>query len=473
VKHREPVATGRFYPDDENELKANLEQLFLACRPPLNLKNIRALIVPHAGYVFSGEVAASAYNQLIPGIVFRRVFILASSHCARYSGASLYNQGHYKIPGGKIEVDLELVNQLIKDHPVFDFYPEAHSNEHSLEVQLPFLRHRLGKSFKLVPIVIGTNDLDEIRQIAEALKPYFSEENLFVVSTDFSHYPEYEAAKKLDKLTAEAILKNDPGEFYQIIQENKKRAIPNLSTSICGWTSVLALLYLTTGNKSLKYQAIQYQNSGDAKFYSDKSRVVGYHAIVVNEVKEEVFLLSENDKKYLLALARERLSKYLQHQVYGSPKETVPEAAKEECGAFVSIYKGRELRGCIGRFSGGQKLFKLIEELAVSSANDYRFEQVTEDDLPKINIEISVLTPLKRIFNIDEFELGRHGIYIKQGDRSGTFLPQVAEKTGWGREEFISRCSRDKAQLVPDGWKTAELYTYEAIVFSERDFQQE
>jgi MEMO1 family protein len=468
VKHREPVAAGRFYPGSRNELKANLEQLFLACRPSFNLKTLRAVIAPHAGYIFSGEVAASAYNQLPADAVYQRVFIFASSHCARYKGASIYNQGHYKTPVGKIEVDLELVDQLIGNHDVFSFYPEAHSDEHSVEVQLPFLRYKLGKSFKLVPVVIGTNDLKEIEQIAGALRPYFTRENLFVVSTDFSHYPHDDDAREVDQRTAEAILKNDPDEFYKTIQENKKLAVSNLVTSICGWSSMLALLYLTAGNELLKYHHIQYKNSGDAKLYSDRNRVVGYHAMVVSDTWEETFSLSERDKEYLLKLARERLSKYLRRQVYISSEENIPEAAKVQAGAFVTIYKGRELRGCIGRFSGGQQLYKLVEELAVSSANDYRFDPVSEADLPEINIEISVLTPLKRIFSIDEFELGKHGIYIKQGDRTGTFLPQVAGKTGWDKEKFISRCSRDKAQIGTDGWKSAELYTYEAIIFSEK-----
>lgn len=475
MRHREPVAAGRFYSDNKNELKADLERLFLDCQPSLNLHKIRALIAPHAGYVFSGEVAASAYNQVSENVEYKRVFVIASSHCMRGFGASIYNEGHYKTPLGKVKVDIELANQLIENHEVFDFYPDAHSDEHSLEVQLPFLRYKLGKSFKLVPIVLVTNSHEEIKKIAKALTPYFNSENLFVISSDFSHYPNYEDALKLDKLTAEAILRNDPEVFLQTINENKKRAIPNLATSICGWTSVLTLLYHTQGNRQMKYHLVQYKNSGDAKLYADHNRVVGYHAIVVNEELDETdFTLSEKDRKYLLVLARERLLKYLGHQFYISPEEKkIPEALKALAGAFVSIYKGRELRGCIGRFSGGDQLYKLIEDLAVSAANDYRFEPLSVDDLPEVNIEISVLTPLKRIFSIDEFELGRHGIYIKQGDQSGTFLPQVADKTGWTKEEFVSRCSRDKARIGSDGWKTAELYTYEAIVFSEQEFPQE
>lgn len=472
MKHREPVAAGRFYPDDKKELKADLEQLFLVCQPPFNLQKIRALIAPHAGYVFSGEVAASAYNQLDSEANYQRVFVIASSHCARYQGASIYNQGHYKIPLGKVKVDTELANELIEANRVFSFYPEAHRDEHSLEVQLPFLRYKLGKTFKLVPIVIGTNDLNEIKQIADALKPWFTSENLFVISTDFSHYPEYKAAQKLDKITAEAILKNDPDIFFQTIQGNKKRPIDHLSTSICGWSSVLTLLYLTAGDETISYHHIQYKNSGDSLQFSDKNRVVGYHAIVVDEPKNDSFIIQDKDKELLLNIARERLSKYLHRQNFIPSEKVIPEILKTKTGAFVSIYKGRELRGCIGRFSEDQELYRLVEELVVSSANDFRFELINAKDLPEIRIEISILSPMKRIYSINEFTLGKHGLYIKKGVHSGTFLPQVAEKTGWTKEEFFMHCSRDKAHLDPDGWKTAELYTYEAIIFNEQDFLQ-
>ena len=473
MKNREPIVAGRFYSDNKSELIADLEQFFLTCKPSLNFKKLRALIAPHAGYVFSGEVAASAYNQIPENASYKRVFVIGSSHCTWGAGASIYNEGHYITPLGKVKVDIELANQLIEGNEVFNFYPDAHRNEHSLEVQLPFLQYKLGDSFKLVPIVLVTNKPEEISLIVEALAPYYNSENLFVISSDFSHYPNYEDAQKVDKLTAEAIVKNNPDLFLQKIKENKNLGISNLSTSVCGWTSVLTLLYLSSGNKHLKFHLVQYKNSGDAKFYADRNRVVGYHAIVVNDNEEDDFTLSKTDKQYLLMLARERLSKYLRRQSYFFPDEQIPELVKTKTGVFVSIYKGKELRGCIGRFADNQELFRLVEDLAVSAANDYRFDPVTEDDLPELNIEISVLTPLKRISGIDELELGRHGIYIRQGDQSGTFLPQVAEKTNWTKEEFISRCSRDKARIGSDGWKTAELFTYEAIVFNEQDFRQE
>lgn len=468
---RKPAVAGSFYPGTKAELQEELGRYFRLCEPQKNTRNIRALISPHAGYVFSGEVAASSFNQLDDSCIYKRVFVIASSHRARYRGASIYKQGNYITPLGSVKVDLQLAEQLIQKNDVFTFHPEAHYDEHSLEVQLPFLQYKLKKEFLLVPIVIGTNNTDEIKAIADGLKTYFTDENLFVISTDFSHYPSYEDAQEIDAITAESILKNDPGLFYQTIQKNKEKGIINLSTSICGWTSVLTLLYLTAENEALEYQHIQYKNSGDSKLYSDKNRVVGYHSIVVAGEDSSDFTLTDSNKKQLLKIARNRFEKYLKRELY-IPEEGLPSILKADAGAFVSIYLDDQLRGCIGSFSSGRELYKLVEELTVSSLNDHRFDPVSKEGLDDINIEISVLTPLKRIKSLDEFVLGKHGIYIKQGHRSGTFLPQVAEKTNWTKEGFVSRCSENKARIGSDGWKTAELFTYEAIVFSEKDFKQ-
>lgn len=470
MKHRQAVAAGRFYPDDQQALAAEMDLLFARCLPSRGLKNLRALIVPHAGYIFSGEVAASAYNQISKECLYKRIFVLASSHCAHYSGASIYKGGHYLIPGGKVKVDLKLASQLVEENPLFHFYQGAHDEEHSLEVQLPFLRYKLGPDIEIIPIVFGTQEPTEIEQIAQALQPYFTEENLFVISTDFSHYPAYDDAVKTDHYTAVVIAENDPKRLLQAIGELKRKEISGLVTGLCGWTSVLCLLYLTQGSDSVKYHLIQYKNSGDAEIYGSKNRVVGYHAMAVTSDYPEEFTLSVMEKVELLGIARESLTSWLKKHERKQSRDFNSILKKTGAGVFISLYRGNELRGCMGRFSEQVQLTDLVNELTVSSSGDYRFDPLEEDDLMVTNIEISVLSPLKRIYNLDEFELGRHGIYIRQGSQTGTFLPQVAAKTRWSKEEFISRCSRDKAHLGADGWKTAELYTYEAIVFSEKDF---
>jgi hypothetical protein len=132
---------------------------------------------------------------------------------------------------------------------------------------------------------------------------------------------------------------------------------------------------------------------------------------------------------------------------------------------FVSIYVKGELRGCIGNFAQEETLNDLIQRMAVSAACDHRFKNLQPDEADDMELEISVLSPLQKIESVAEIEPGKHGIYIKKGLNSGTFLPQVAKKTGWNLEEFLGHCARDKAGFSWDGWKDAEIYTYEAFVF--------
>ncbi len=470
MKHRQTAVAGVFYPGDRQTLTAELRQLFANCKPSRNLQDIRALIVPHAGYLFSGEVAASAYNQLAPEKRYKRIFILASSHRYSFDGASVFCSGHYLIPGGKVKVDLQLASRLVEEHSVFQFGEEAHEEEHSLEVQLPFLQYKLGKEIEIIPIILGTQNPKTIEQISGALKPYFTAENLFVVSSDFSHYPPYEEAKKADEITAMGIVENNPQVLLSTLEKIRQKNIPGLVTALCGWSSVLCLLYLSAGDDRLNFHRIQYKNSGDEKLHGNRKRVVGYQSLVLTGVGEVDFVLSDSEKIQLLKVARQSLVAWLNGEERERGRRVEKLTEKVGSGAFVSLYRKTELRGCIGRFTQEEALIPLVDDLAVSSANDYRFETLSSEDLPFITIEISVLSPLKRIESIDELELGKHGIYIRKGAQSGTFLPQVADKTGWSKEEFVSRCSHDKAHLGSDGWKTAELYIYEAIVFSEKDF---
>ncbi len=469
-RDREPAVAGQFYPANKDQLSHEVNKLFAQAVPLGNWNTVRALISPHAGYVFSGKIAASAYNQISKKTNYSNVFILASSHYVGFRGASVYSRGDFLLPGRNVRVDQGTAQKLIRENNLFTDYPEAHGQEHSIEVQLPFLQHQLGDNLRIVPIVIGTNRIDDIQEIAAGLKPYFIPENLFVVSTDFSHYPSWDNACKTDKLTAEAILKNDPEEFLKIRQIIKERHIPDLATPICGWTSMLTLLYLSAGNQQLHYHLIDYCNSGDNQLYGEKGRVVGYHAIILEETPDEKFQITPDEQKQLLAVAREKLKSYLNDTSFSFPS-AYPPLFDRELGAFVSLYKGTELRGCMGRFQCSEPLMRTIAEMTIASANDSRFLPVTADEADELTIEISVLSPLKRIHSIDEFELGKHGIYIKKNFNSGTFLPQVAKKSNWTREEFIAHCSHDKAHLGWNGWKTAELYTYEACVFSDNDFK--
>ena len=465
-ENRAPYFAGKFYPGTEPALRSLLKELFSNAKTiSEGNTQLRAIISPHAGYVFSGQVAASAFNQIPEGKTFKKIFVLASSHQFHFRGAAVFDSGNYETPLGEINVDAEVAKSLIESNELFIHYPEAHEYEHSLEVQLPFLQYKLGNDFSMVPLVLGTQDPSYCKKIAKALEPYFTPGNLFVISTDFSHYPDYEDAMDIDLLTSNAICSNDPEQLLKVIEKNKKKRISHLATSLCGWTSVLTLLYLTQ-NKNLEYKKIEYRNSGDAKPYGDKERVVGYWALAVRE-KGLPFRVKEEEQKEMLDKARKTIVKFVKT---GKQETTEPPQTdgilKQHLGVFVSIYIKNELRGCIGSFAKEKSLNDLVQQMAVSAACDFRFESPKPEELDDMTIEISVLSPLRKIDSIDEIKLGTHGIFIKKGLNSGTFLPQVAQKTGWNMEEFLGRCSRDKAGLGWDGWKDAEIYTYEAFIFS-------
>jgi AmmeMemoRadiSam system protein B/AmmeMemoRadiSam system protein A len=475
---REAAVAGRFYPLSKDELRDELTQLFsragkLVTEPIKQEEEIRAIISPHAGYVFSGTVAASAYMHLQKGNDFRRVFLIGSSHHAWFEGASIYYESSYITPLGKVEVDRKIATGLMNSNEIFQFHPEAHTNEHSLEVQLPFLQCILGPGFKIVPIIIGGQSTDTPRILADALKPFFSSDNLFIISTDLSHYPEYNDAVKVDKSTIESICTNDPDKFTGQLKENERKRIHNLSTSICGWTSVLTLLYMSCSTKGIRYIPVLYQNSGDIALYGEKSRVVGYQSIIVAQGKpssEDPFKLSIDEKKLLLSIARESISNHIESTRTISPDEdSLPRALKEHCGAFVSVYVDDTLRGCIGRIENDEAIYTTVQKMAVASASrDHRFSPIIQSEIDKMHIEISLLTPLRKISSPSEIVPGKHGILIRKDSRSGTFLPQVAEKTGWDALEMLAQCSDRKAGLGRNGWKDADIFVYEAEVFSDK-----
>lgn len=281
--NRKPSVAGQFYPGEPSILRSEVTRLLKMAKPCTQKQTIPlAIIVPHAGYIFSGITAASAYNQLGPEPYIERVFILASSHQMHYQGASIYRSGDYETPLGIIKIDHETIDSLCNANTLFTSREDAHLFEHSLEVQLPFLQVILNKPFNLIPIILGTHSAEECSSLAETLSPYLAKRNLFIISSDFSHYPSYNDAIENDRITTNAILSNDPNHLINTLEENRRLEIPGLITSLCSWTSVLTLLYMTQ-QRAFSYHWIDYQNSGDQTIYGDRKRVVGYSSIAIYE----------------------------------------------------------------------------------------------------------------------------------------------------------------------------------------------
>lgn len=464
---RPATQANRFYTGNPEELSQEVDSFLALHSSRTTYQNVAALIVPHAGYYFSGNVAASAYMTLNPKKSYKRIFLLGPSHHEWLNGASVNSKvDYYATPLGNVKVDRETAQQLIDADSVFSYKAAAHAQEHCLEVQLPFLQRRLDEVPPIVPIIISTNDYSKLKRMAEMLRPYFTDDNLFIISSDFSHYPSYEDAYEVDTKTGKAIETGDVEQLIATIENNADSGKRNLATSACGEFPIITLMLMLNHNYEIKH--LMYQNSGDIDNH-DHSRVVGYHAFAFlrKQISETEFTLTDADKKQLKEIALQSIKDSLDSKPIARPTlHSQLSILNSKCGAFVSLHKYGRLRGRIGHFGEDYPLHEIVAEMARAAAfEDPRFTPVTREELDDIDIEISVLTPMRRIQSIDEFELHRHGIYIRKGFRSGTFLPQVADEVNWTKEEFFGHCSQDKAGLGWDGWRDAELYVYEAIVF--------
>ena len=464
---RPATQANRFYTGDAKELSEEVDSFLAQHRGETVYNNVAALIVPHAGYYYSGNVAATAYMSMPKDKPYKRIFLLGPSHHEWLDGASVNAEAdYYATPLGHVKVDHETALRLTDSDSVFSYQPKAHDREHCLEVQLPFLQRRFGENVmpSIVPIIISTNDYQKLKRIANVLKPYFTEENLFVISSDFSHYPSYEDACEVDAKTGKAIETGNVEQFIAVLEENSRSGKRNLATSACGELAIATLLLMMDRTYEVKH--LLYQNSGDVD-NQEHNRVVGYHAFAILRGASQEFVLSDEEKKILKEIAFTSIKDSLAGKPVAQPilNSQYP-VLNSKCGAFVSLHKQGRLRGCIGHFGEDVPLHEIVAEMARAAAfEDPRFMPVTKDELEDIDIEISVLTPMRRIQSLDEFELHRHGIYIRRGYRSGTFLPQVADEVNWTKEEFVSHCAQDKAGIGWDGWRDAELYVYEAIVF--------
>lgn len=483
---RKAAVAGGFYPAGSKELEKMVDTLILEAHPPEVKGKVRGIIVPHAGYIFSGRVAADAYKTL-QGQDIKTVVLLGNCHTEGFNGISVYKGGAFETPLGLVEIDQDLAAIIMATNPqmILD-RPSVHQQDHILEVQLPFLQ-RVLHHFKIVPIVFG-NDHPALTQIlADALKDTVDDKTLIVVSTDMSHYPPYALATTADHETIRAISSGKAKNLDTTLQRLSGEHIPNAVTFLCGVSAVRTLLLIAQDLGLSNPQLLKYTNSGDS-FAGDKNRVVGYSSFVITDpdstpapllpegeikvaAEKNDDLLNPAEQKELLSIARASVESAIRGK-FEPPPTPQSEMLHKHLGAFVTLHKHGQLRGCIGRFEPDIPLYLVVTQMAIAAATqDRRFQPVSRDELGQLDYEVSVLSPTRNVKSADEIDIGKHGVTVGKAWHSGVFLPQVAKETGWSKEEFLAELCSQKAGLPRDCWKdpSVQLSVFTAQVFAEEE----
>ena len=468
-KVRPAACAGSWYPADAAELSQMVDKWLDDAEGGGKRKPL-ALIVPHAGYRFSGPTAAAAFAKL-RGHSYERVIVLAFSHrhAGRYHGVDVPKDiSAYDTPLGKIEIDKKACAKLLEKSP-FVSTPGIGDDEHSLELQLPFLQRVLKEKFELVPLYLGVMDDRDIVAAAQLLAPLIDDKTLLVASTDFTHYgPNFgytpfadnipDGVKKLADGASGPICCCDYDGFVDHIVKTKD--------TICGRGPVKLLLRILSMRGGARGERIVYETSG--KILNDWSNTVTYQSF---EFTDRPGTLSEEERAELLRIARDTVTAYVSGKdIPKVDKKQLTDKLQADGACFVTLQNNKRLRGCIGNMVAVGPLYEGVINNAVSACRDQRFvnDPVTAKELDGLHIEISYLTPLKEIKNVEEIVVGQHGLFITDQWRRGVLLPQVAYERGWTREQFLEQTCR-KAGLPQDAWKrpTAKIESFEAEVFGE------
>ena len=431
--------------------------------------------MPHAGYQYSGKCAAAGYAALGGGDI-RRVVILGTPHRAHVRGGSIPMVNAYQTPLGDVPLDREACDELLA-HDLFTSDAHAHAQEHSIEIQLPFLQTVLPEA-AIVPILIGEPGAGQWERFAGALGEVVDESTLVVVSTDFTHYgPRFDYMPFRDSIPAN-LEKLDGGAFECIKALDGKGFLDykrRTGATICGANAVAALLHLMTGRADATL--LHYARSSDIA--DDQTDCVSYGTFVFTEREAEIVEggLLPDEKRTLISIARTSLEQWVRHRKKTDPLKgdfEITTALREDRGAFVTLRKEGRLRGCIGYIEGRRPLAVTVAENAVNAgSHDFRFPQPVEpEELSDITIEVSALTPLRVIDDPQKVDVGRHGVYIVKGGCSGLLLPQVAGEQGWDRDELLMGVCH-KADLPATAYRDADsvLYVFEAEVFGEEEMR--
>lgn len=485
---RKPAVAGSWYPGDPESLKQMISEFMDSASIDVPAGRIAGLILPHAGYVYSGPVAAYGIKTLLQNkseYMDNTIVLIGFAHRpTNWEGISIWAKGAWETPLGSIPVDEEMSAKIMSYAPdVIQYRQEVHSGEHSLEMELPFLQYALDSKFRIVPIAFSHQTGTELETLVGALMAAQIDWNktIIVVSTDMSHYHPYDEAVSIDRQTLQYVLSGDIEGLVNWIRGG--------TDAFCGWAAVLTAMSVMPKIGAQKTMLLKYANSGDVQPASAARGVVGYCAVAYvmanggnsssDESPENKDIVKENDeyslskeqKLYLLDLARRTIEKYVsEEEVLELGKPDDPKLT-ENAPVFVTIHNHGRLRGCIGQMVAQQPLYLAVRDMAISAATrDRRFMPLSSDELQQVDLEISVLSPLRKIDSWEKIEQNRHGVYIRQDWKSGVFLPQVWEHFQ-NKEDFLAELCSQKAGLPRDCYKNpdTEISIYTVLEFNEND----
>lgn len=455
---------GTFYPADKTKLGQMIDLFLNSAEKNTINQHIYGIISPHAGYIYSGPVAAENYKA-ISKTPYKTIIILSPSHYFELDSAAVYREGIFQTPLGNVLIDQEFTDALISDNKdLFKHNPAVFEKEHAIEVQIPFLQQTL-KDFKIVPIIIPQTSYKLTQALAQALtKAIGSREDILIIaSSDMSHYHDQQTANKIDEQTLALILNSQPEKLFNHAELGK--------SELCGCAAVVTLIQVMRNLQADNIQLLKYATSADSVYIHnpDKNSVVGYASIIFTKNQGSEIMLKDSQKKELLMIARKSIESIVKH----NQKSSVISEDKlllEHRGAFVTIYKNKSLRGCIGLIESDQPLINVVNDMAIQAATrDPRFVPISIEELDKISLEISVMSPIEQITDPKQIEVGKHGLIIRKGYNSGLLLPQVAVEYNWNREQFLEQTCV-KAGLKPDDWKQgAKIFIFSAEVFGEKE----
>ena len=443
---KEPSVAGTFYPADRKELRETVEGFLAKAEKGQRDGKLIALVSPHAGYRFSGQVAAYGYKE-IKGSGIKKVILIGPSHHSAFKGASVYTKGSFRTPLGDVKIDETLAAGLLDEKANIRFYPEAYEKEHSIEVQLPFLQTVL-KDFTIVPILIGSPTKQTFERLISGLTDMLDEKTLIIASSDLSHYHDYTRAKEMDGRIISAIERLSVMDVAQLLQ--------NGEAELCGSFPVVIAMEAAKRYGATVGTVFNSANSGDVT--GERDKVVGYASLGLFKS-----LYTEEEKRELLALARNSITEYVKN---GKAQEVEMKNRKlrADGAVFVTIKEKGSLRGCIGHVQAIMPLYQSVIKNAIAASSvDPRFPPMNKEELKDMEIEVSVLSPLIPVKDVKDIRVGKHGLLIRKGQQSGLLLPQVPTEFGWDRETFLDQLCA-KAGLPKGSWKDAELYSFTAEI---------